>query len=147
MKKGVKLSFGTKNRTPRLGVLDSSKKFQVFEKKNVWKKIFSVYLCWFYLKLISRFWELFFTIRLLTKREGQENQENSAHHFGDNYLTNHLLKFVQDRIKNNSLMRVLELPLTYRVIQVNYIKAHYIQVVVKVNEPRYIALFVLSRSI
>ena len=57
------------------------------------------------------------------------------------------IKFLQDRIKNNSLMKVLELPLTYRVIQVNYIKAHYIQVVVKVNEPRYIALFVLSRSI
>ena len=28
-----------------------------------------------------------------------KNQENSAHGFGDNYLTNHLVKFLQDRIK------------------------------------------------
>ena len=27
------------------------------------------------------------------------NQENSAHHFGDNYLTNHLIKYLQDKIK------------------------------------------------
>ena len=27
------------------------------------------------------------------------NQENSAHHFGDNYLTNNLIKFLQDKIK------------------------------------------------
>ena len=27
------------------------------------------------------------------------NQENSAHCFGDNYLTDHLVKFLQDRIK------------------------------------------------
>ena len=27
------------------------------------------------------------------------NQENSAHDFGDNYLTNHLIKFLQDKIK------------------------------------------------
>ena len=29
----------------------------------------------------------------------KKNQENSAHHFADNYLTKHLAKFLQDRIK------------------------------------------------
>ena len=28
-----------------------------------------------------------------------KNRENSAHSFGDNYLTNHHTKFLQDRIK------------------------------------------------
>ena len=28
-----------------------------------------------------------------------KNQENSAHRFGGNYLTSHLMKFLQDRIK------------------------------------------------
>ena len=28
-----------------------------------------------------------------------KNQENSAQRFGDSYLTNHLVKFLQDRIK------------------------------------------------
>ena len=27
-------------------------------------------------------------------------EENSAHRFGENYLTNHLVKFLQDRIKS-----------------------------------------------
>ena len=95
MKKGVKLSFGTRNKTPKLFVEKAPSPW----KKVVWKKIFSVFLCWFYLKLISWFWELLFTIRLLTKREGQENQENSAHHFGDNYLTNHQLNFCKTGLK------------------------------------------------
>ena len=28
-----------------------------------------------------------------------KSQENSAHRIGDNYLMNHLVKFLQDRIK------------------------------------------------
>ena len=43
--------------------------------------------------------KLFFTIKLLIKLDRQKKQENSAHGFGDNYLTNHLVKFLQDRIK------------------------------------------------
>ena len=42
--------------------------------------------------------KLFFTIRLLIKRERQKYLENYAHGFGDNYLTNNFLKFLQDRI-------------------------------------------------
>ena len=30
---------------------------------------------------------------------GKKNQENSAHRFGENYLTSHFRKFLQDRIK------------------------------------------------
>ena len=33
------------------------------------------------------------------KTATKEDQENSAHRFGDNYLTNHLVTFLQDRIK------------------------------------------------
>ena len=29
----------------------------------------------------------------------KKKQENSAYNFGENFLTNHLTKFVQDRIK------------------------------------------------
>ena len=43
--------------------------------------------------------KLFFTIKLLKKTRSTKNQENFAHCFGDNYLTNHLVKFPQDRIK------------------------------------------------
>ena len=38
--------------------------------------------------------KLFFTIKLLIKL-----LIKPAHHFGDSYLTNHLVKFLEDRIK------------------------------------------------
>ena len=37
-------------------------------------------------KIINKTWQI-------------KNEENSAHGFGDNYLTNHLIKFLKDRIK------------------------------------------------
>ena len=40
--------------------------------------------------------KLFFSTKLLIKRK---IQENSAHLFGENCLTNHLAKFLQGRIK------------------------------------------------
>ena len=43
--------------------------------------------------------KLFFTIKLLIKLDRQKEQENVTHGFGDNYLTNHLAKFLQDKIK------------------------------------------------
>ena len=49
-------------------------------------------------KWISRY--LIFTYhKIINKTWSTENQENSPHRFGDNYLTNHLVKFLQDRIK------------------------------------------------
>ena len=38
-------------------------------------------------------------IVLHNKTRSTKNQENFAHLFGDNYLTNHLVKFLQDKIK------------------------------------------------
>ena len=37
--------------------------------------------------------------KIINKTRLTKNQENFAHHIGDNYLTNHLIKFLQDRIK------------------------------------------------
>ena len=37
--------------------------------------------------------------KTIHKTRSIKNQENSVHRFGDNDLTNHLVKFVQDRIK------------------------------------------------
>ena len=37
--------------------------------------------------------------KIINKTWSTKNQENSAHCFEDNYLTNHLAKFLQDRIK------------------------------------------------
>ena len=42
--------------------------------------------------------KLFFIIKLLIKLDRKKNQENFAHRFGDNNLTNQLVKFLQDRI-------------------------------------------------
>ena len=43
--------------------------------------------------------EKLFFIKLLINLDWQKKQENSAHAFGDNYLTDHLVKFLQNRIK------------------------------------------------
>ena len=37
--------------------------------------------------------------KIINKNRSTKSQENSAHHFVDNYLTNHIAKFLQDRIK------------------------------------------------
>ena len=73
---------------------------------------------------------------ITNKTWSTKNQENSAHHFGDNYLTNHRVRFLQDRIKpwraralrvwigynffwGKSLVRVFSPPLTFRMVPVN----------------------------
>ena len=43
--------------------------------------------------------KLFISIKLLIKLDWQKKQENSAHCFGDDYLTDHHVKYLQDRIK------------------------------------------------
>ena len=37
--------------------------------------------------------------KIINKTSTKKDQENSAHRFGGNYLTNHLVKLLQDRIK------------------------------------------------
>ena len=37
--------------------------------------------------------------KVINKTRSTKNQENSAHCFVDNYLTNHLPKFLPDKIK------------------------------------------------
>ena len=98
---------------PKLVVVDSLKKFQVLEKKN-FKNIsrlfvqirFSKKIIWSQdIPLLVILW--FRKIVLLSKIAGKmrttKNQENSAHRFGENYLTDHLMKF----FKRNSLEKVL----------------------------------------
>ena len=38
--------------------------------------------------------------KIINKTWLSKNQENSAHRFVDNYLTNHFTKFLQDKIKS-----------------------------------------------
>ena len=37
--------------------------------------------------------------KIINKSRSTKNEENSAQGFGDNYVTNHLGKFLQDRMK------------------------------------------------
>ena len=37
--------------------------------------------------------------KIINKTRSTKNKENPAQRFGDNCLTNHLVKFLQDRIK------------------------------------------------
>ena len=91
---------------PKLVVLQSRKKLQVLEKKIFPKKLLPAYLCRYDLqngmrkcflkKLFSRY--LSFSDFKVPKNRSTINQENFALCFGD-YLTNHLVKFLQDKIK------------------------------------------------
>ena len=65
-------------------------------RKFFFNKWFSRYLSFGEFKVPKK---LFFTIKLLIKLDRQKEQENATHGFGDNYLTNHLAKFLQDKIK------------------------------------------------
>ena len=51
------------------------------------------------LQVIFWFQKIVLHHKIISKTWSTKNQENSAHCFGDNYLTNHLVKFLQDRIK------------------------------------------------
>ena len=50
--------------------------------------------------MILRFPKIALQNKITNKTWSTKNQENSAHRFGDNYLTNHLIKFLQDRMKS-----------------------------------------------
>ena len=49
--------------------------------------------------VILRYPKMVLHNKFLIKLDQLKNQENSAHRFGENYLTDHLVKFLQDRIK------------------------------------------------
>ena len=99
--------------TPKLVALQSWKKLQVLEKtsfqlictyetyktecRNFLKIIRSRDMS---LSLIFCFQKTFLHHKIITKTRSTKNQGNSAHCFGDNYLTNHLVKFMQDRLKS-----------------------------------------------
>ena len=81
--------------------------------------------------------KLAFNIKLLMKLDRQRIKKNSAHRFRDNYyLTNHLVKFLEDRIKPwwdgalrvctgyhflqwQSLVTAFQPPITSRVVYLN----------------------------
>ena len=50
--------------------------------------------------MILRFRKIALNNTIIDKTQRTKNEENSAHHFGENYLTNHLAKFLEDRIKH-----------------------------------------------
>ena len=51
------------------------------------------------LLVIFRFQKVVLHDKINNKTQLTKSQENSVHHFGDNYLTNHLVRFLPDRIK------------------------------------------------
>ena len=51
------------------------------------------------LSVILRFRKIVLLHEIINKIRLTKKQENSAHSLEDNYLTNHLAKFLQDRIK------------------------------------------------
>ena len=51
------------------------------------------------LSVMLRFRQNFLLHKIINKIRLTKKQENSAHSLGGNYLTNHLVKFLQDRIK------------------------------------------------
>ena len=51
------------------------------------------------LSVILRFQKIILLHKIINKTRLTKKQENSAHSFEDNYLTDHLVKFLQDRVK------------------------------------------------
>ena len=49
--------------------------------------------------MILSFRKTVFQNKTINKTQATKSQENSVHHLGDNYQTNHLLKLLQDKIK------------------------------------------------
>ena len=49
--------------------------------------------------MILKFRKIVLQNKIINKTRSTKKQENSAHRIGDNYLTNHLVKFLQDSIK------------------------------------------------
>ena len=49
------------------------------------------------LSAIFRFQKIVLHHNIINKTRSTKIQENSAHHFGDNYLTNHFITFLQDK--------------------------------------------------
>ena len=50
--------------------------------------------------MILRFRKIDLHNKIINKSRSTKNKENSAHGFGHDYLTNHLLNFLQDGIKS-----------------------------------------------
>ena len=61
--------------------------FEINWSRNIWLQL----IFWFRKTVLHH--------KIINKTVSTKNQENSAHHFGDNYLSNHLVQFLQDRIK------------------------------------------------
>ena len=117
-------------------VLQSRKKLQVLQKKNfffqficadmIFKTVCGIFF--FFLRngsrdtevlVILRFRKIVFHNKIINKTRLIKNQENSAHHFEDNYHTNNLVKFLQDRIKPWWVGVLLEHPLVITFFKEN----------------------------
>ena len=94
--------------------------------------------------MILQFWEIVFHNKIFNKVITTKYQDNSAHCFGESYLRNHFMKFLQDWIKpcrvgalrvstgynffqTNSLVEASYFALTHHVI---YVKAYRVTVIV-----------------
>ena len=118
MKKSLKLLFCGKKWGPIQWFCSREKKLQVLEK-NVFRKknssslfvqiwsskqcaefFFKINGSWdCYISMILRFWKMLLHNKVINEIRSIKNQENSAHRFVDNYLANHLAKFLQEKIQ------------------------------------------------
>ena len=127
--------FWWKKMTPKLVVLQVVKKLQVLEKK-IFSKQKNPSRLFVQITPTKRCAETVLHHKIINETRSTKNQENSAHLFKDNYLTNHPVKFLQDTIKpwrvgalgvctgyhfflRKLLVRAFQPPLTSRVVYLN----------------------------
>ena len=60
--------------------------------------------------MILRFQKTVLHNKTINKTRTAKNTENSAHSFGENYLTNHLARFLQNRIKSERVVALTVTP-------------------------------------
>ena len=106
MKKSIKLFFcGIKWRPKKSPWKDLKKKsFPHICTDKTYKTVCGIFFKMngsrdIYFSLIFWFRKTVLHHKIINKTRSTKSQENSAHRFEDNYLTNHLVKFLQDRIK------------------------------------------------
>ena len=108
MKKSIKLNFCGKNDTQISGFskkcFSKKKSVQLICADTIFKTVCRDFFeingsRYVYISVVLRFRKIALFHKIINKTRLTKNDKNSAHRFGDNYLTDHLLKFQQARIK------------------------------------------------
>ena len=111
LKKTAKFFFCGKKWAPNHWISSRKKSSKSSEKNSssLFVQIWSSKRCVEFFK-INGSWDIYVSVilrspkivlynKIVNETWSTKNQKNSAHCFADNYLSNHLVKFLQDRIK------------------------------------------------